>query len=339
MDEIVSNKHNPLVSVILPTYNVAEYLRQCLDSIIKQTFKNIEVIIVIDGATDGSLEIAKEYAEKDSRFSVYWQENVGSGPARNKGLQYANGEFIIFVDPDDWIEYDFIEKLIKTQKKGNYDLVISGRQIRIYKSNTIVKTSLEMPKAMEISNDKKSVRQQYLNILCSRLIGAPTMKLYRTSIISNGNIKFPALRRSQDIIFNYHYYDKIKSLCIVNYAGYNYRVAPKERLSRLKSGYEFTIIKIYNEIVDLHTQWGINLNIKVFATYILENFIIPLVESQINIKANVSSVLNNEQIIAITRIAASNKTYQHFMRLAIVNKWYMCIKLMVNVRNLIRQYI
>ena len=77
MDEI----NQPLVSIILPTYNVYPYLAQCLDSILAQTYKNIEVIIVIDGATDGSHELAKSYFKKDNRFSVYWQENAGSGPA------------------------------------------------------------------------------------------------------------------------------------------------------------------------------------------------------------------------------------------------------------------
>ena len=100
----------PLISVVLPTYNVAQYLRQCLESVAAQTYRNIEVIIIIDGATDSSYEIAQDFCKTDNRFSVYWQENAGSGPARNNGLAHCQGEFVMFVDPDDWIEPELLEK-------------------------------------------------------------------------------------------------------------------------------------------------------------------------------------------------------------------------------------
>ena len=90
----------PLISVVLPTYNVAQYLQQCLESVAAQTYRNFEVIIIIDGATDGSYEIAQEFCKTDSRFAVYWQENAGSGPARNAGLAHCQGELVMFVDPD-----------------------------------------------------------------------------------------------------------------------------------------------------------------------------------------------------------------------------------------------
>ena len=86
----------PVVSIILPTYNVERYLQQCLSSIAQQTYVNIEVIIIIDGATDGSFDEAKKFCEKDTRFKVYWQENAGSGPARNNGIQHATGSLVLF---------------------------------------------------------------------------------------------------------------------------------------------------------------------------------------------------------------------------------------------------
>ena len=109
----------PLISVVLPTYNVAQYLPQCLESVATQTYRNIEVIIIIDGATDESYEIAQDFCKKDSRFSVFWQENAGSGPARNAGLAHCRGELVMFVDPDDWIEPELLEKLYKAQFEGN----------------------------------------------------------------------------------------------------------------------------------------------------------------------------------------------------------------------------
>ena len=111
----MNNDNIPLISIILPTYNVASFLLQCLESTNAQTYPNYEVIIIIDGATDGSFEIAKEYCERHEKFNVYWQENAGSGPARNAGLSKSSGEFVMFVDPDDWIEKDLLINLFKKE--------------------------------------------------------------------------------------------------------------------------------------------------------------------------------------------------------------------------------
>ena len=96
--------NKPTVSVIIPVYNVEQYLSKCLDSVINQTFKNIEIICINDGSTDNSLKILNEYAMADKRIIVINQENSGVYAARNKGLQIANGKYISFVDSDDWIE-------------------------------------------------------------------------------------------------------------------------------------------------------------------------------------------------------------------------------------------
>ena len=113
-----------LVSIILPTYNVEPYLEKCLFSVTRQTYKKIEVIIVIDGATDGSYEIAKRVAEKDQRVRVIWQNNAGSGPARNNGIDHAKSEYIIFVDPDDFVDSNMVQLLMETQAKENVDLIL-----------------------------------------------------------------------------------------------------------------------------------------------------------------------------------------------------------------------
>ena len=93
-----------LISVIIPVYNVAEYLPQCLDSVVSQTYRNLEIITVDDGSTDGSGTICDQYAEKDSRFRVIHKANGGVSSARNEGLKTAVGDLIGFVDADDWIE-------------------------------------------------------------------------------------------------------------------------------------------------------------------------------------------------------------------------------------------
>ena len=107
----MTNENNIKVSVILPVYNVDQYLKECLESIVNQTLRDIEIICINDGSTDRSLEILNEYAQKDSRFNVLSQENQGQGVARNKGVELAKGKYIQFVDPDDWIELNMLEIL------------------------------------------------------------------------------------------------------------------------------------------------------------------------------------------------------------------------------------
>ena len=114
---------NPKVSIIVPVYNVEEYLKECLDSIVNQSFKDIEIICVDDGSTDGSLAILKDYEEQDDRIIVISQENHGVGKARNVGLKKAVGDYILFVDSDDWIYPDAIELLYSNAFKNNSDMV------------------------------------------------------------------------------------------------------------------------------------------------------------------------------------------------------------------------
>ena len=112
------------VSVIIPVYNVEDYLTECLDSIINQTFSDIEIICVNDGSTDNSLSILESYKKSDNRIKVFSQENAGQGAARNKGVENSCGVYVCFVDADDYIPHDAIEKYCKNIEKNNSDVVI-----------------------------------------------------------------------------------------------------------------------------------------------------------------------------------------------------------------------
>ena len=249
-------KNNPLISIVLPTYNVAQYLQQCLESVAAQTYRNIEVFIIIDGATDGSYEIATDFCKTDKRFSVYWQENAGSGPARNAGLARCQGELVMFIDPDDWIEPELLEKLYEAQSQGNYDLVASrrnfvtcdqdGNTIRInkwcYSDKTIV--------------GQQEVRMAYMKMLEMGVVSNPTQKLYKLSLIREHGIEFPPLRRSQDVVFNYRYYNHVHSLCLISYSGYNYRQV-LQHSNKNPSDYGETIRQLFNECQTIYEGWNI----------------------------------------------------------------------------------
>lgn len=117
---------SPLLSVIIPVYGVEKYISQCLESVINQTYKNIEVIVINDGTKDNSAAIAKEYAKRDCRVKVYDFENGGLSVARNRGLDLANGELIAFLDSDDWIAHDMYEMLVNKLILSNADIVKCG---------------------------------------------------------------------------------------------------------------------------------------------------------------------------------------------------------------------
>lgn len=125
---MVMNK--PLISVIIPVYGVEKYIAQCLESVINQTYTNLEIIVINDGTKDRSAEIAKEYMQKDSRIKVYDYKNGGASVARNRGIKLANGDYMAFLDSDDWIECQMYEKLVNEAIKTDADIVKCG-----FKSN------------------------------------------------------------------------------------------------------------------------------------------------------------------------------------------------------------
>ena len=122
----------PKVSILVPIYNVEKYLRECLDSLVNQTLKDIEIICVNDGSTDNSRKILQEYADKDSRVKIIDKENGGISSVRNLGIKLAAGEYISFIDSDDWVSLDFLEKLYNAAVKYNADIACTNL-VRVYK--------------------------------------------------------------------------------------------------------------------------------------------------------------------------------------------------------------
>lgn len=111
------------ISVIIPVYNVEKFLSQCINSIINQTYKNLEILIIDDGSTDNSCEICKKFAKHDKRIRIIRQKNAGVSAARNNGLVHASGDYIHFIDSDDYIDLDYYEKMMNTNKKTNADII------------------------------------------------------------------------------------------------------------------------------------------------------------------------------------------------------------------------
>ena len=305
---------NPLVSIILPTYNVARFLKQCLDSLNIQTYTNYECIIIVDGATDGSYEIAKEYCESHDKFTVYWQENAGSGPARNNGIDHANGELIMFVDPDDWIESDFIERHVEEQQKGDYDFTVSQR-IDAYcdkYANLLHKKIIPIQERELLT--MHTCRINYLDMIDKGMVNAPTRKVYKKRIIDENNVRFPDLRRSQDVVFNYRYYNCISSVRCFDYHGYNYRIIAGENIGRVKPDHVKILSLLYTEINDLLKDWGINVNKAILSNYFFR-IVYTCVISNVSTNNDIISICEHPQVREISVLAKPTKL--HFK----ITKW------------------
>lgn len=174
------------VSVIIPVYNSEKYLHECLESVINQTLQDIEIICINDGSTDNSLKILEEYEQKDNRIKVINQINSGAGRARNIGIENACGECLYFLDSDDWLELNALEKL--TNSIGNADICLCKCQYYNDKTKELRKPSKKIKKTDNIF----------------KIHPVPLFtKLYKTSFIKENNIRCQEIKVCNDVYFNY----------------------------------------------------------------------------------------------------------------------------------------
>lgn len=150
------------VSVIIPVYNVEQYLKRCLDSIINQTLKDIEIILVNDGSTDNSLLICEEYAQKDERIKIVTRKNGGLSAARNTGLEHATGDYIGFIDSDDWVDTNFYEKLYNAAIENDCDITF-GDIIRKGEKKHKIRLNIQNIEVAENIYDKINLARNVKN--------------------------------------------------------------------------------------------------------------------------------------------------------------------------------
>lgn len=185
------------ISVIIPIYNVAEYLKKCIDSILDQSGVEIEVILVNDGSTDNSGEICDNYSKKDSRIKVFHKENGGVSSARNNGLKNATGEWICFVDADDWIEKNSIEKIISVDVKNILDIIIAKSHIKREEIIEKEEYPFDINWEGQIFNGSDLLKNE------GYVRGSVCGVLYRRIFLIKNNISFPVnLKNGEDSIFN-----------------------------------------------------------------------------------------------------------------------------------------
>lgn len=243
----------PLLSVIVPIYNSEHYLHKCIDSILSQSMSDFELILIDDGSVDSSGKICDEYAKKDTRIRVFHKENGGVSSARNLGLDNAQGEWIIFVDSDDWIDDNLL--VLLSAQSSEIDLILTS----YYKHNKI--TGEVYKESYPLS--KKGTVDEILQNDGNLIIGffTPWAKFYRRSIIEKYNLRFDILISSgEDTIFNFQYMKYVYFVQTFNIAYYNWIEA--NGLTYKKSSIEnviYTIEKTVNSIEEIERDKNIKM--------------------------------------------------------------------------------
>lgn len=190
-----------LVSIIIPVYNAESDISRCLDSILSQTISNFEVLCIDDGSKDSSFSILQEYEKKDKRIHAYRQRNMGVAKTRNKGIQLSHGEYIAFIDNDDYIEEDYLEKYYTKMINGDFDIVIGGYK-RVLDGKVIFK---EFP---------------HSNVWSKYVIVTPWAKLFKKDVILKYNAQFLDYGIAEDIFFLLNLYSHNLNIGYLNYMGY-----------------------------------------------------------------------------------------------------------------------
>ena len=230
------------VSVIVPVYNVEQFLPKCLESIINQSLEDIEIICINDGSTDNSLSILENYALMDSRIKIIDKKNEGQSVARNLGIEMSQGEYLGFVDADDWIDFDFFEKLYNTAKKCACDIATAGFK-RYKKSRFKVSKFFEAELVCTNVDDKARLD-------CLPAHNYIWNKIYKRTVWFENNIKFQSGRYYEDMALVIKILNTLGKMVTVPNTYYNYRMNSNSTVSQKTikhvSDYEWAFEELFN---------------------------------------------------------------------------------------------
>ena len=240
---------NPKVSVIIPIYNQEKFLAKALDSLINQTLKETEFLCVNDGSKDGSLKILEEYRNKDNRIKIINQKNQGAGPARNQGLKFATGDYIAFLDPDDYLEKDALKTLYKQAKQQKCDLLVfdfkrcneDGKTVGEYHIKDFLKSIFEIKE-----NENFNWRDIKAGVF-GKLFPASWNKFYKKDLIKENKLYFSKTSLAEDMNFVFGATLKAKNIGYLNKSLYNYTVHEKSA-TRVVSDKNLCIFKAIDSV-------------------------------------------------------------------------------------------
>ena len=265
---------NPKVTIIVPVYNNEIYLKQCVESLIGQTLKDIEILLIDDGSIDRSGQLCDEYARMDSRIRVIHKENEGLGLTRNRGMQEARGEYFTFLDSDDYVTTDMYEKLWNQAKKYNAEACMCGIT-RVFNGAEIA-YDLVLEKGFynkaEIQNDiiYRMIGSAPDDVHESTIGYSMCTGIYKLDVVKKYHMKFYSEReyKLEDVLFKIEYYSYINRFTYISDSCYKYRYNENSLTRKYRSDVLEAIIKSYYKEFDILKQFGYK-NGKLYATRML----------------------------------------------------------------------
>lgn len=247
------------VSIIVPVYNVENYLEKCLDSLANQTLKDIEIIVVNDGSPDDSQKIIDEYAKKYPTIKSFIKENGGVSDARNYGIKKARGKYIAFVDGDDYVEKDMYEKMYQKAELGNFDIVVCDLNY-VYEDGKILRVS------SKIEYDTTNIKKTYIN-----MYPCVWNKIYKKNLFKN-NIEFKKGVWYEDVDFLYKIFPYIKTIGVVK-EPLNQYVQRAGSITKTFDKRLYNYIDNFNDLIKFYKERGLYDNYKLELEYCYVRYI------------------------------------------------------------------
>ena len=295
----------PKVSVVIPCYNVEKYLRQCLDSVVNQTFKDIEIICVNDCSPDNLQKILEEYEQKDNRISIVVNEkNLGLGMSRNRAIPLTNSDYILFIDSDDWLELNAIEELYSAITETDANVAYFNFREVHENSNKCVEVILKntLSKYGVLLEHNKIFTNYDIRHICFRKVPNLTWyKMYKKSFLTQNNIEF-APYKYEDNVFLIKLKILSKKNVYVNRVFYNYRIQPDSIMRTSKIPFWELYNDINNLLIELNEKEAL---IDGFNEYVMQNAIFSMKKmglvEKIKFKKEVDKVLDKSVLKKVNK--------------------------------------
>lgn len=292
------------ISIIVPVYNAEKYLRQCLDSLIYQKYKNIEIILVPQKSKDKSFEICNEYALKDSRVKIFYQEEPNRSCARNNGINVSTGEYIMFVDSDDWISLSNCAVAYKVAKKHSADVVFWSYISEIENKSRNKNIFDEPVLVFQKEETRSRLHRRFVGLLNEELknpekadiLSTVWGKIYRAEIIKEKNVKFidtDLIGPTEDILFNLHFFGSVEKSVYIKKYFYHYR---QDNYTSITKRHNSKLYVQFNNFFDL------------MENYICEN----------KLSKNYKQALNNRIVFSIIGMGRNELNSNHRVHIKVM---------------------
>lgn len=338
----------PILSIIVPIYNVEEYLFKCIDSILAQSFTDFELILVDDGSQDSSGVICEEYKKIDTRVKVLHKKNEGVSSARNAGINTAKGDYIAFVDPDDTVERNMYEILLKSAKKHDVDLVVCA--IKTINLNLNITSISSVWEDVDCPIDQKSIVENLIpSIILDKTYSLVSVfnKLYKKSLFENFKIRFDEGKHfSEDARFNFTLLTLITSLVYINQPLYNYYLHQRDSLAQIfrEDLYDY-LLDNKNFLINLCEKY----NLETFIVIVKGNYIkttLRYMEDLVNrniLEKNkiriLSTILNDKEFNEDLKIFKSTTILETIIKYTCILKSEKLFMKLIKIKNKLRPFL